>query len=342
MIIFKLFIYPKKMQYILPIKLLRNNTTAVYGGSSSNSDYQYIKRFGRIGTSDWDIIPLWRTARELTNVEIQRTNSNESVDIELYLHDLYSNEAEDYYTYCESFNFKIFKATLLQNVKSCIISTNLCILPGCHYRGHIVINIPSDGKTDTKNVTSSSNTSELSDDLLRLLDNPSSFADATLKCESAEIPVHKCVLSIRSPVLAAMFTSQMQEGLTSTLLVTDIKLDVLKATLKYIYSGKTDNLTDVLAGDMLFAADKYQIDKLKSICVAKLKSSMKVDNITRILVLGELHDKGLKAAALDFLCRLKRFSDLEKSEEWKSLEEEYPRLAMEVTKSIVKFLQQTK
>lgn len=47
-----------------------------------------------------------------------------------------------------------------------------------------------------------------------------------------EVPVHRNVLSVRSPVQAFMYSSKMQKGLGSAINVTAIQSEVLKSTLR--------------------------------------------------------------------------------------------------------------
>lgn len=98
-------------------------------------------------------------------------------------------------------------------------------------------------------------------------------------------------------------------------------------------------MTEIVAGDVLYAADKYQLKELKLICIKKLKSSMTVNNVFHILVLGNLHDESLKSHAKEFICKYHKFSELAKTEEWIKLEQEHPELAVEVLKSVVIYAQ---
>ncbi|KAG8181744.1 hypothetical protein JTE90_028282 [Oedothorax gibbosus] len=178
----------------------------------------------------------------------------------------------------------------------------------------------------------------LSEDYLSILNNTDSFADVTLKCGSIEIPVHRNILSARSNVFAAMFKSKMTES-QGVVDIVDIKAKVLKYVLKYIYSGKIDPMTDALTGDLLFAADKYQLHELKHACVSHLILNTTLDNVPRMLVLGYLHDESLKEYAMEFVCKSKprTFFKFKKTEEWKVLEREYPRLAIEVLNSALEY-----
>ncbi|GFS95678.1 hypothetical protein NPIL_130671, partial [Nephila pilipes] len=83
---------------------------------------------------------------------------------------------------------------------------------------------------------------ELSNDLERLLDlKNASFADVHLKCGSVAIPAHKNILSMRSPVFSAMFSSEMKETLQNEVNITDVDVPALRMMLKYVYTGKVEN-----------------------------------------------------------------------------------------------------
>ncbi|GFT17692.1 speckle-type POZ protein [Nephila pilipes] len=179
---------------------------------------------------------------------------------------------------------------------------------------------------------------ELSNDLERLL-NPetASFEDVHLKCGSVAIPAHKLILSMRSPVFSAMFSSEMEETRKNEVDITDVEVPVLRMMLKYIYTGKVENLTISLVEDLLFAAEKYQLKGLKTRCSDYLKSTVSIENVLGILSLGDLHDPDLKVFAMDFICeKCDEFPALERTEEWKNLLKEKLPLALEVLTSLVK------
>ncbi|GFT05880.1 speckle-type POZ protein-like B [Nephila pilipes] len=179
---------------------------------------------------------------------------------------------------------------------------------------------------------------ELSNDLSRLLDpKTASFVDVHLKCGSVAIPAHKNILSMRSPVFSAMFSSEMKESRKNEVDITDVDVPVLRMMLKYVYTGKVENLTVSSAGDLLFAADKYQLKGLKTRCSDYLKSTVSIQNVLGILSLGDLLDPDLKMFAMDFICeKCDEFPALEKTKEWKNLQKEKSSLAFEVLTSLVK------
>ncbi|GIY92562.1 TD and POZ domain-containing protein 3 [Caerostris extrusa] len=178
---------------------------------------------------------------------------------------------------------------------------------------------------------------ELSKDFLHLLDQgASSFADMNLKCGFVTVPAHKSILAARSPVFAAMFETEMIENLTNVVDITDMDVCALRNMLTFMYSGRIENLTIASAGDLLFAADKYQLQGLKSICRDFLKSKLSLQNVLMILAAGDLYDPVLKAIATGYICNECDFSALEETEEWISLLKEKPSVAAEVLVQIVK------
>ena len=58
--------------------------------------------------------------------------------------------------------------------------------------------------------------------------------------------------------------------------------------LLYVYTGNTPNLNRV-AGELLAAADKYQLEQLKNICEERLCNSLEIGNSVSHLVLGDMY-----------------------------------------------------
>ncbi|GFT60581.1 TD and POZ domain-containing protein 3 [Nephila pilipes] len=178
----------------------------------------------------------------------------------------------------------------------------------------------------------------LSEDFMQLFDEVSSpFTDVVLKCGSLSIPVHKCILSARSPVFYAMFKNTMREDREKTVDIVDIDISVLRIMLVYIYTGKTGGITVSNVHDLLSAADKYQLTGMKKMCSEYMKHNTEVQNILNILMIGYLHDQDLKEFAMNFICnKIQDFSVLENTKQWKRLCTEMPALAIEVSVSFIK------
>lgn len=66
----------------------------------------------------------------------------------------------------------------------------------------------------------------------------------------------------RSPVFAAMFEHEMEERKQNRVAITDVDQEVLREMLRYIYTGRSQNL-EKMADDLLAAADKVSVEKEK-------------------------------------------------------------------------------
>ena len=101
----------------------------------------------------------------------------------------------------------------------------------------------------------------LSDDLGQLYES-SQFADVTLACEGREFHCVKSLLVARSQVFAAMFEHDMEEAKHNRVEVKDVDSEVMDQMLRFIYTGKAPDL-ERMAAELLAAADKYALDRLK-------------------------------------------------------------------------------
>jgi speckle-type POZ protein len=84
------------------------------------------------------------------------------------------------------------------------------------------------------------------------------LSDVTFNVRGQKFAAHKAILSMRSPVFAAMFLHPTKEMQTGEVEVDDIDPNVFQEVLRYMYTGLT-RLTamDVTAPALLVAADKY-------------------------------------------------------------------------------------
>lgn len=140
--------------------------------------------------------------------------------------------------------------------------------------------------------------------------NSGLFADFTLIVLGEKVQAHKNILAASSKYFAALFKSEMIESLTDCLVVNDSKPSTIRATLQYIYTGQVtkpdfrrlglENYEDVdFYSDLLIAADKYQLDDLKSFCeglLCDLVNEKSLDNL--VLLTSRLNlDKLRKSIA---------------------------------------------
>uniref|UniRef100_A0A182NKW0 Speckle-type POZ protein n=1 Tax=Anopheles dirus TaxID=7168 RepID=A0A182NKW0_9DIPT len=172
---------------------------------------------------------------------------------------------------------------------------------------------------------------KLSEDLGTLFDNEK-FSDVTLAVGGREFQVHKAILAARSPVFAAMFEHEMEERKQNRVAITDVDHEVLKEMLRFIYTGKAPNL-DKMADDLLAAADKYALDKLKVMCEEALCVNLSVETAAETLILADLHSADqLKAQTIDFINT--HATDVVETVGWKNMVATHPHLLNEAYRAL--------
>lgn len=144
--------------------------------------------------------------------------------------------------------------------------------------------------------------SQLVENFLSLLSNET-LSDVTIQVGSEKFYAQKAILSVRSPVFAAMFQSGMQESTQNRLTVDDIKPEVFKEMLRYVYVGKVERLKE-MPHELLVAADKYALDRLRKICENHLLGHINKDTVLKTLALADLHHADeLKKQSIQFICK---------------------------------------
>jgi len=158
------------------------------------------------------------------------------------------------------------------------------------------------------------------------------YSDFTIICQgekkSKSIKAHKVILSTRSPVFAAMLNLPTEEAKNNQVVFEDVDYDVMREMLHYMYSGSAPNL-QMMAPDLMAAADRFQLQGLKEMADQVLRSSLTVDNVCRNLVLADMHNATeLKADALRFTA--KNSSAVIETEGWARMSKEHWRLVTDV------------
>jgi len=164
--------------------------------------------------------------------------------------------------------------------------------------------------------------------------NNKEFADVRVECEGKVFDCHQIVLSARSPVFKAMLQADMAEKKTKKVSIKDIPSEVVAEMLLYIYTGNTPNLND-LAGDLLGAAEQYQLEMLKNLCEEKLCSNLEISNSVNHLILGDLYQAhNLKRMSLQFVVR--NMSTVLRTRDWKESLIDHPELMAEVMEAMAR------
>ncbi|XP_073161475.1 speckle-type POZ protein-like isoform X2 [Lepidochelys kempii] len=132
--------------------------------------------------------------------------------------------------------------------------------------------------------------------------------------------------------------------------INDVDPEVFKEMMRFIYTGKAPNL-DKMADNLLAAADKYALERLKVMCEEALCSNLSVENVADILILADLHSaEQLKAQAIDFINRCSvlrqlgckdgknwnsnQATDIMETAGWKSMIHSHPHLVAEAFRAL--------
>lgn len=209
---------------------------------------------------------------------------------------------------------------------------------------------------DSVNISGHTNTNmlkvpecRLAEDLGNLWEN-TRFTDCSFFVRGQEFKAHKSVLAARSPVFNAMFEHEMEESKKNRVEINDVDPEVFKEMMRFIYTGKAPNL-DKMADNLLAAADKYALERLKVMCEEALCSNLSVENVADTLVLADLHSaEQLKAQAIDFINRCSvlrqlgckdgknwnsnQAADIMETSGWKSMIHSHPHLVAEAFRAL--------
>ena len=162
------------------------------------------------------------------------------------------------------------------------------------------------------------------------------FSDVKITCGEEVFDCHRNILSVRSPVFEAMFHSNMIENHSQNVVIKDIRPEVVKEMLHFIYNGatSTEHVMDQIAKDLLGAADQYQLELLKNKCEEKLCSSMEVRSSVELLVLADLHQAlKLRRMALSLVTR--NMDTIVNTDVYKDFVAHHPVLALQITQALV-------
>lgn len=162
------------------------------------------------------------------------------------------------------------------------------------------------------------NNSKLNSSLTKQLFQTGKFSDIKIKVASKEFNVHRCILSMSSEVFERMLLSDMIETRSNVIEINDISDEICEEMLRFIYYDEIKHL-DINALDLLYAADKYAIESLKTLCIQSLINTFTYETAAEMLVRANIYNsKLLKDNLLVFI---KTYSkEIFATEQWKQLE----------------------
>jgi len=155
-------------------------------------------------------------------------------------------------------------------------------------------------------------------DMLTMLES-GDFSDVIFIISETRIKAHKCVLASRSSFFKNMFTVGMRESEESIISVQDITLATFMKLLEFIYSDQLNDLESAeQAIDVLVAANKYGLDRLKRLCEKFLVQMIDLENVVELLYLSDMHQAmELKRMCINFT--MQYFDIVTKREDFRKL-----------------------
>ena len=170
---------------------------------------------------------------------------------------------------------------------------------------------------------------------LAQLINSGAGSDVEFVVKGEKIPGHSIILHGGvSPVFTAMFEHNMTESSSRTVVVEDIEPNIFRQLLRFLYTGDAPEMKDENIAELLFvAADKYQVDKLKDLCIPVLSKAIDDENVLHFLVLAHLHSAvWLQEDCIDFIVRKK--DEFINGENFSGLSRNYPDLFSGISQRI--------
>jgi BTB/POZ domain len=180
------------------------------------------------------------------------------------------------------------------------------------------------GTVEVSNTRDLKPTKTLNSSVTNLLAN-NSLTDVTLKVKEKELKAHRVILAATSPVFQAMFQEGYKEHEDNYVNIQDIDSDVFEVFLRFLYSGEVDKLDEMYL-DLFAAADKYDVQPLREICLQHMAKNISVDNAVDILALADRYDvENIKLQAQKFITN--NMAGVMKTDSWAALLGIYSKIA---------------
>jgi speckle-type POZ protein len=149
------------------------------------------------------------------------------------------------------------------------------------------------------------------------------------------------VLAARSPVFRAELFGSMAEAAMTSITLHEIAPATFKVMLRFIYTDALpgedelgDSSTEILQ-DLLAAADRYALDRLKLMCAQKLWDKVSADTVATILACAETYNcPELKSKCIDFLAVEENFKRAVFTDGYALLVLKFPTITAELRKRV--------
>lgn len=177
-------------------------------------------------------------------------------------------------------------------------------------------------------------------DHLRKLWQGKEGSDVTFEVQGEAFPAHKTVLAMRSPVFKAELYGALRENDMGRIIIGDMQPAVFEALLHFIYTDSLPTMDDLykdqdeyreIVGHLLVAADRYAMERLKTICESILCKNIDVQTVVTTLALADQHHcNRLTDACIEFIASLGRVDDIIASQGYAELKRTCPLALLEL------------
>ena len=166
--------------------------------------------------------------------------------------------------------------------------------------------------------------------LLHKLYSDGELSDVKIHCGGKVFSCHKVILSGQSEVFKNMLFGNSIEATSGKIEITDISASAMENLLFYVYHEDIDGAK--ITGDLLVAANKYDISDLVNFCVKFLGDYLSEENVVDVMTAAFLTDQEeLFELACKFIFKIRIDNqNVVETEAWKKLQEEKPILAFKM------------
>lgn len=178
--------------------------------------------------------------------------------------------------------------------------------------------------------------SDIGAHLGQLLDHAEG-TDVTFIVEGQMFRAHRAVLAARSPVFRAELFGSMSEATMPSITLQDITPATFEVMLRFMYTDAlpADNMPGDspidMFQDLLAAADRYALDRLKIICAHKLWDEVSIETVATILACAETYNCAeLKSKCIDFILLGENLKEAICTESYGLLLVKFPSVAAEL------------
>eukprot|EP00922_Rhytidocystis_sp_ex-Travisia-forbesii_P052418 GHVS01077748.1.p1 GENE.GHVS01077748.1~~GHVS01077748.1.p1 ORF type:complete len:505 (+),score=103.99 GHVS01077748.1:458-1972(+) len=169
------------------------------------------------------------------------------------------------------------------------------------YNGQVVLNDFYELRLEAVHIPPSTLLSDL-----RQLINNKELADVSFLVEGQPVYATRALLAARSDHFRALFYGGMKEAHQTAdqpIIIQDVSHEVFLAILEYLYTDTLPaGLSSESAVQLLIAAQRFLLDRLKGLCEDICRRGITVENVVNLLLAAEAHHaEGLKIICMEYL-----------------------------------------